>query len=656
MIIDTCYRDGVEIWERAGGKTRRVTVPFQPSFYLHLPDPATHRELLEALEADYGARECTFLTIFGEYDGYIVPAGREIAEAIEWQTGYAAQLYNVDVRLDQRYLAGQNCVPCCSEGESRFSLDFPLSFRVLEVQVQGNPFRTDAFCAIDVIADRRERFGGTEQTVLADLAGFLETCDPDVVLFPRSDLWLPRLLAAARKRGILIPFSRSGWYRKMAEKSYWSYGRTEFRAGSLIPDGRILIDTTQSFHYRESGLSGIVLGSRLTGLSPNLSARFTSGTLISAYEVYEALRCGIAVPFRKSDPERVRRFDELKTADRGGMMFQPVPGLYERVHEIDFTSLYPAIIVAYNLSPETLAAPDRQGFLPTVLGPLLALRKESKARKAQDPAYAGIDAILKWMLVTCFGYTGYKNAKFGQIEVHERITRHAREILIKTKDIAEDMGFSILHGIVDCLWVQGSPSEGLKARVEEETRLHTTLDTYDWLVFLPMPDGFGAYNRYYGRLSSGELKVRGIAARRGDTPAYVREMQREMLAILQEASDRRELLELSDLVRQRYREAVAELPSAAPAAMAIHRQISQLSYRHTCPEASAVAACAAAGIALSPGMEVGYVVTDARTWSVELDWNATRFDTGYYKKLLEKAWNEVVFTIDRARKGRMSSP
>jgi DNA polymerase I len=652
VIIDTCYRDRVEIWDRTGGKTRRITVPFQPSFYLHLPDPATHRELLEALEADYGARECTFLTIFGECDGHVVPGGREIAEAIERQTGYAAQMYNVDVRPDQRYLAGQNRVPCCNGEESRFSLDFPLPFRILEVQVQGNPFGTDAFCAIEVIADRRERLEGAEQTVLSDLAVFVETCDPDIVLFPRSDLWLPRLLAAARKRGILIPFSRSGQYRKMTETSYWSYGRTEYRAGSLIPDGRILIDTTQSFHYRESGLSGIVLGSRLTGLSPNLSARFTSGTLISAYEVYEALRCGIAIPFRKSDPECVRRFPELKTADRGGMMFQPVPGLYERVHEIDFTSLYPSIIVACNLSPETLATPDRQGFLPGVLRPLLELRKESKARKVQDPAYAGTDAILKWMLVTCFGYTGYRNAKFGQIEVHERITGYAREILIRTKDIAEHMGFSVLHGIVDCLWVQGSsPAEGLKAGVEEDTGLHTTLDTYDWLVFLPMPDGFGAYNRYYGRLSNGELKVRGIAARRRDTPAYVVEMQQDMLAVLREAADRKELLELSDQVRERYREAVAGLASAAPAAMAVHRQISRLSYRHACPEASAVAACAAAGISLSPGMEIGYVVTDARTWSVELDWNATRFDTGYYRKLLDKAWNEVAFALDQARKG-----
>ena len=246
----------------------------------------------------------------------------------------------------------------------------------------------------------------------------------------------------------------------------------------------------------------------------------------------------------------VRRFADLKAADRGGMMFQPVPGLYEEVHEIDFTSLYPSIIVAFNLSPETLADPGRQGFLPLVLEPLLALRKETKARKATDPSAAGIDSLLKWMLVTCFGYTGYKNAKFGRIEVHEKITGHSREILLRTKDIAEEMGFFVLHGIVDCLWVQGEPAARLKEEVERETGLHTTLDSYDWLVFLPLADGFGAYNRYYGRLSDGSLKVRGIAARRGDTPAYVREMQERMLDLLKGARDRAGLRECREEARE----------------------------------------------------------------------------------------------------------
>jgi len=56
------------------------------------------------------------------------------------------------------------------------------------------------------------------------------------------------------------------------------------------------------------------------------------------------------------------------------------------------------------------------GFLSTVISSLLSLRIEIKRLKKTDPDYAGIDSILKWMPV--IGYTGYRNAKYGQIQVH----------------------------------------------------------------------------------------------------------------------------------------------------------------------------------------------------------------------------------------------
>ena len=257
-------------------------------------------------------------------------------------------------------------------------------------------------------------------------------------------------------------------------------------------------------------------------------------------------------------------------------MFQPVPGLYEQGREIDFTSLYPSIIVASTSPPRRSPTRTGRGSCPRVLAPLLALRKESKARKAADPSYAGIDALLKWMLVTCFGYTGYKNAKFGQIEVHEKITGHAREILLTAKECAEEMGFARPARHRGLPLGAGGISGPLKVRVEEKTGLHTTLDCYDWIVFLPMPDGFGAYNRYYGRLGTGELKVRGIMARRGDTPPYVRAMQDSVLSVMQQARTRAELAAREDEVRRVYREADDGLPDAPPSSMAIRRQVSRL--------------------------------------------------------------------------------
>ncbi|MDD1678375.1 MAG: type B DNA-directed DNA polymerase [Methanomicrobiales archaeon] len=649
-IFDTAIRRGkLEIWGKEDGKVQKTSAAVRPFFYLHLPDPHAHREMLEVLESRFHAEECTFLTIFGPREGYAIPAGRGVAEAIEQQTRYAAQLYNVDIRQDQRWMAEQNLFPCTYPDESRFAPDFPCPLTLMKAEIRGDPFRNEGISRIDL---EGETLAGKECVVLADFICQVEARDPDVLLIPDADLWVRQMLERAREHGLEAPLSRTGRFREIGERSYWSYGRVEYKGSALIPEGRILIDTARSFNYHEGGLEGVLLGSRLTGLSPNLAARLTSGTLISSYEVYEAFRRGIAVPFRKNDPEEVRRCKTLRSCDRGGMMFQPVAGVYERVYELDFTSLYPSIIVLHNLSPETLHAPEKRGFLPEVLEPLLALRRQTKQLKKKDPAYNGRDGLLKWMLVTCFGYTGYRNAKFGRIEVHELITAGARDILLRSKACAERRGFTVLHGIVDCLWVQGTGVMELKAEIEEEIRLATECDAYDWITFLPMNDGTGAYNRYFGKLSDGTVKIRGIMARRGDTPVYIARMQEEILEVMQEACTLEELRAREDRVREisvRYQN---ELLHVDPADLAIRRRISRSTYERHCLEASAVEAYRKAGVDLSPGMEIGYVVRDAGSWNVTPVWDADLIDRRYYLALLDKAWTEMAFVFDRGSQDR----
>ena len=490
---------------------------------------------------------------------------------------------------------------------------------------------------------------GREQVLLEDLFSLIGTLDPDVILMPCADIWIRRIVGRARELGIGQTLSRSGRFRPLAGKSYWSYGRVYHKEPALIPDGRVVIDTERSFVYREGGLPGVLMASRLSGLPPNLTSRFTPGTLISSYEIYEALRRGIAVPFRKRDPEVARGSSELAACDKGGMIFQPEPGVYPDVHELDFTSLYPAVIVKYNLSPEVPDGKGREGFLPAVLAPLLGMRIRSKQLKKSSPAYAGVDSVLKWMLVTCFGYTGYRNAKFGRIEVHEGITSRSREILLATKEIAEGMDLSVLHGMVDCVWVRGEGIGRFKERVEEAIGIPTELETYGWLTFLPLADGNGAYNRYYGRMAGGGMKVRGVAARRGDTPAYIRRMQEGLFGIMERAGDVEELRGLDPELRRIHLRYADGLAGADPKEMVVRRRVSRLSYSRRSPEASAVSALQALGAPLAPGMEIGYVVRDASRWLVEVEGEATGFDVPYYENLLEKAWDEVAFTLDRVR-------
>jgi DNA polymerase I len=645
-IFDSYYKGSVELWGRENGLTR-TSASYPPSFYMRLKDPPAHREMIEALESLYRAEECSFRTIFGTFPGYRIFAGRKVAEKIEIQTRYSAELYNVDVRQDQRYMAEHDIFPCGDRDESRFSPDFKVPLTQMALEVAGDPSRPGDFSRVQVLNGRKRTLEGSERTVISDLLELIKSCNPDLILLPHADTWVPLLVRKARRYGLDPAISRSGWFKPMASKSYWSYGKVNHKEGALIPEGRVLIDTAKSFVYQESGLKGVLMASRLSGLSPNLVSRFTPGTLISSYEVFEALRRGVAVPFRKRDAEVVRNISELRCCDKGGMMFQPEPGVYEKVHQIDFTSLYPSIIVKYNLSPETLEHPEIEGFLSTVLASLLNLRIETKRLKKTDQAFAGIDSVLKWMLVTCFGYTGYRNAKFGQIQVHERITAASRELLMQIKELAEKMDFIVLHGIVDCLWVIGEPILKYKEAVEQETGILTEIDTYDWIAFLPMCDGSGSYNRYFGRLDTGKMKIRGVAARKGDTPEYVQRMQRDLFEVLAGARSREELQMVepdAEEVRAKYMRELVDADIDVRE-LAIHRRVGRLSYSRRCAEASAVKAHEKQGLNLAPGMEIGYVVKDAGRWEVETVEYASEFDAEYYSKLLEKAWEEVAFVF-----------
>ena len=135
------------------------------------------------------------------------------------------------------------------------------------------------------------------------------------------------------------------------------------------------------------------MASRLSSLSPNLTSRFTPGTLISSYEVFEACAGALPCPSESETAEAVRSISDLRACDKGGMMFQPEPGVYEKVHEIDFTSLYPSIIVKYR-------APPAEGLHEHRAPSLLSFSIETKRLKKVSPDYAGTGFVSALRSVT----------------------------------------------------------------------------------------------------------------------------------------------------------------------------------------------------------------------------------------------------------------
>jgi len=122
-----------------------------------------------------------------------------------------------------------------------------------------------------------------------------------------------------------------------------------------------------------------------------------------------------------------------------------------------------------------------------------------------------------------------------------------------------------LHGIVDCLWVIGVPISGFKEAMERETGILTEVDSYDWIAFLPQAYGSGAYNRYFGRLDTGKIKIQGVMTCKGDTPEYVRRIQQELFEVLGQARSREELQRVEPQAREiarRYRDGLREAEEA----------------------------------------------------------------------------------------------
>ncbi len=188
----------------------------------------------------------------------------------------------------------------------------------------------------------------------------------------------------------------------------------------------------------------------------------------------------------------------------------------------------------------------RHGFLGRVVAPIIERRRQLKLQRRESGDEADRrQNVLKWILVTCFGYTGYRNARFGRIECHEAICAWSREILLQTIEEAQREGFDPLHAIVDSLWLKDLENRNdaerdaaiqrLVDRVEARIGVPLDIeDTYGWIAFLPnRTNGSAALTKYFGIGSAG-WKIRGIELRQHSTCEWVRRLQRDSLEILRE--------------------------------------------------------------------------------------------------------------------------
>ena len=279
-------------------------------------------------------------------------------------------------------------------------------------------------------------------------------------------------------------------------------------------------------------------------------------------------------------------------------------------------------------------------------------------------------SALKWLLVCCFGYTGYKNARFGKIEAHESINALAREKLLVAKETAEQQGFRVLYALVDSLYVQkegvtNEDYERLGRHIEQRTNLPMALEAvYRYVVFLPSKQNaeIPVPNRFFCVSEEGEVKIRGLECRKHDTAPLVARMQREALAILAEARDYESYcrkLEEAREVLDRYL-ARLETGSIGMEELVIRRRLTRSpnDYKHASATAIAAKQLDRAGVKLRPGEMIEYLVTDVdsnyaddRVRALTL-WESWRgYDIKRYKEALEDAFKPFEHYVRDERRG-----
>ncbi len=602
----------------------------------------------------------------------------EIAGMLE---EHGCMLYNIDLDPARQYILEKDIFPMKNlEGDDRYSLDYKVPhLELMELSVRSGKEHGIITMnePVGSITLGETVLEGDEYEMLHSISGIIAEEDPDILMTDGGDSFdIPYLYRRAENYGIKLQLGRMKNKGPKKGRSYFSYGRIFYKPEGHILSGRLHLDRT-SFIFREGGLSGLIDLSRITGIPLQELSRLSPGSSVTALQVNQAQKDGVLVPWKRNLAENWKTALELLTSDRGALVIEPMVGLHENAAELDFASLFPNIMVNHNISPETVLCgcckdsskrvpftgynicEKRLGLIPRVLKPILERRIIFKKRitEYRDRAeeYEMKQNLLKWLLVTSFGYMGYNKARFGRIECHESITAYGREILLQTIATAEEMGFEVLHGIVDSLWVKGGNPDELCRRMSECTGISLEhKGVFKWIVFLPnKSNGSGALNRYYGVMTNGKLKVRGIEMRRSDTPVLITRLQEDMLECLSRADD----------IEGFYR--------AIPDALAILREYSRRvhggecrledmifttrisrslhEYRQSNSNTAAIRQFQKEGITIEPGQSIRYIITDYASKSymkrvkiAELVDEHTQYDRDKYYEFLLRAAESIL--------------
>lgn len=258
-------------------------------------------------------------------------------------------------------------------------------------------------------------------------------------------------------------------------------------------------------------------------------------------------------------------------------------GILKDVHVGDFASLYPSIIVTWNMSPETLIsgeeaeqvdalgadycrAPitgtcfltDGEGILPHAVKEVMRLRKYWNDLKSTFPP--GSDewvsanrkaTAYKIAANSFYGVVGSPMSRFFSRAVAEAVTQAGAWLIQETMRVAEDRTMASIYGDTDSLFIANCTRTQFEVFVEwcnhdfypvklrecgcKENLIKLAYEKqFERLIFISAKKYVGRYVHFKGTMADASSKpeVKGLEYKRGDSIRTARNFQAEVIDLL----------------------------------------------------------------------------------------------------------------------------
>ena len=272
------------------------------------------------------------------------------------------------------------------------------------------------------------------------------------------------------------------------------------------------------------------------------------GFRVEWFLIKHAQKIGELIPKRVEQPYRPYA---------GGLVLKPQAGLHENIAVLDFKSMYPNIMIAYNLSPDTYVAPKEPvspsevfeapevkhrfrkapaGFYKEVLSYLIGVRNEIRAKmktlNQNSAEYTVLNARQKAVKVitnAVYGYAGWTGARWYTKPVAEAASAWGRHMILAATKMAEKAGLKVVYGDTDSIFVtyDEKKTPELERQIERELGLDVEAGEFYVRVFFTE-----AKKRYAGLRPNGTLDIVGLEVIRGDWAEVAKRVQERVLEII----------------------------------------------------------------------------------------------------------------------------